>query len=308
LRARVLIDEAVAENGEKEGRKYRFQAANVRQMRDWMDAIKQTKANFQPRIETAFEKSRIAVRVVYESTQFQVCVAIAILINFLCNAVEAELLPEKGSEADKVLQTFDLVFVALFTIELAINMFANLVTRFIADGWNYFDTFVVIISLVATFADENPGLNVLRMVRAFRVFRLFRRLRSLGKIIRAINQSLPAVGNAFFLVLLMTSIYAIMGTSFFRLQYPASFNSFSISMYTMFQIMTFDDSAEVTLDIMALQSSGSDQFLVVLFTISFQLFVGFILCNIVMYETPSQLFCMCFQLCSHVEHRRVATN
>jgi hypothetical protein len=27
-----------------------------------------------------------------------------------------------------------------------------------------------------------------------------------------------------------------------------------------------------------------------------------------MYETPSQLFCMCFQLCSHVEHRRVATN
>jgi hypothetical protein len=36
----------------------------------------------------------------------------------------------------------------------------------------------------------------------------------------AITQSLPAVANAFFLVLLMTSIYAIMGTSFFRLQYP----------------------------------------------------------------------------------------
>jgi hypothetical protein len=48
------------------------------------------------------------------------------------------------------------------------------------------------------------------MVRAFRVFRLFRQLKSLGQIIRAINQSLPAVGNAFFLVLLMTSIYAIM--------------------------------------------------------------------------------------------------
>jgi hypothetical protein len=209
--------------------------------------------------------------------------AVAILINFLCNAVEAELLPEKGQTADKVLNTFELVLVALFTIELAINMFANLIYDFFTDGWNYFDTFVVIISLVATFANDNPGLNVLRMVRAFRVFRLFRRLKSLGQIIRAINQSLPAVGNAFFLVLLMTCIYAIMGTSFFRRQYPQSFAVFSISMYTMFQIMTFDDSAEVTLDIMDLQTSNADKFLVILFTISFQLIVGFILCNIVMY-------------------------
>ena len=283
------MDTVVAENGDKEGRKYRFRAATVREMTDWMDAIRQTKADFEPVVESSFEKSRLAVRVVYESTQFQVCVAIAILINFLSNAVEAELLPAEGSKEDSVLQTLDLIFVALFTIELAINMYANLVTRFISDGWNYFDTFVVIISLIATFAEENPGLNVLRMVRAFRVFRLFRRLKSLGKIIRAINQSLPAVGNAFFLVLLITAIYAIMGTSFFRSQYPASFNSFSISMYTMFQIMTFDDSAEVTLDIMALQSNGGDEFLVVLFTISFQLFVGFILCNIVMYEPPCQL-------------------
>jgi len=66
--------------------------------------------------------------------------------------------PEDGSEADKVLQAFDLVFVVLFTVELAINMFGNLFVEFFMDGWNYFDTFVVIVSLVATFADENPGL------------------------------------------------------------------------------------------------------------------------------------------------------
>jgi len=52
--------------------------------------------------------------------------------------------------------------------------------------------------------------QVLRMVRAFRVFRLFRRLESLGQIIRAINQPLPAVGNALILVLIFTAIYAIM--------------------------------------------------------------------------------------------------
>ena len=56
------------------------------------------------------------------------------------------------------MQAFDLVFVVLFTVELAINMFGNLFVEFFMDGWNYFDTFVVIVSLVATFADENPGL------------------------------------------------------------------------------------------------------------------------------------------------------
>jgi len=50
----------------------------------------------------------------------------------------------------------------------------------------------------------------------------------------------------------------------------------------MFQIMTFDDSGGLTLDIMAGQKNASDKFLVVVFTLSFQLIVGFILCNIVM--------------------------
>jgi len=53
-------------------------------------------------------------------------------------------------------------------------------------------------------------------------------------------------------------------------------------MYTMFQIMTFDDSAEVTLEIMGLQTTTVDTLLVAAFTISFQLIVGFILSNIVM--------------------------
>lgn len=261
---------------------YRFQAASTSEMSDWMDAIKHTKDSFTLVPVSRLQKLRVAVGSVYASDPVQLFVAVVIVINFMCNAVEAELLPQEGSQEDNVLEAFDRVFVALFTIELGINMFANLWTRFLADGWNYFDSFVVIISLISTFAQENPGLNVLRMVRAFRVFRLFRRLKSLGKIIRAINQSLPAVGNAFFLVLLMTAIYAIMGTSFFRLQFPEYFQSFSVSMYTMFQIMTFDDSGGLTLEIMAMQKRSSDMFLVVLFTLSFQLIVGFILCNIVM--------------------------
>jgi len=63
------------------------------------------------------------------------------------------------------------------------------------------------------------------------------------------HQLFPAVCNAFFLVILMTMIYAIMGTTFIRLVDPENFGVFSVSMYTMFRIMTFDNAAGITLDL-----------------------------------------------------------
>lgn len=37
-------------------------------------------------------RARLAVKRAYETTAFQILIAIAIFVNFLCNAVEAELL------------------------------------------------------------------------------------------------------------------------------------------------------------------------------------------------------------------------
>jgi voltage-gated sodium channel len=89
------------------------------------------------------------------------------------------------------------------------------------------------------------------------------------------------VCNAFFLVILMTMIYAIMGTTFIRMVDPANFGTFSISMYTMFRIMTFDNAAGITWGVMDMVE-GYDKLLVALFAVSYQLIVAMILCNIVM--------------------------
>jgi voltage-gated sodium channel len=203
------------------------------------------------------------------------------MVNFICNAVEAELNPEPGTKGAEILAQFDLAFIIIFTAELAVNIFANWMQDFVTDAWCWFDTIVVVISLVSKFASDNAGLSVLRTVRAFRVFRLFKKLKSLRQIIRAINYSLPAVINAFFLVILMTMIYAIMGTTFIRFADPENFSAFSVSMYTMWRIMTFDNAAGITLDIME-NVNGYDKLLVALFVVSYQLMVAFILCNIVM--------------------------
>ena len=202
------------------------------------------------------------------------------MINFICNIIEAELNFEPGAEA-AILESFDFAFVIIFTIELGVNVFANWMKDFISDAWCWFDLLVVVIALVNHVVEDNAHIDVLRTVRAFRVLRLFRKLKSLRQITNAINASLPAVCNAFFLVVLMTMIYAILGTTFVRVIDPDNFSVFSVSMYTMWRIMTFDDAGGIARTNMD-RVEGSDKVLIVVFIVSYQLAVAFILCNIVM--------------------------
>jgi voltage-gated sodium channel len=220
------------------------------------------------------------VKRVYTSNAFQVVAATAILINFICNIIEAEFNFEPGAES-AILESFDFAFVIIFTIELGVNVFANWMKDFISDAWCWFDLLVVVIALVNHVVEDNAHIDVLRTARAFRVFRLFRKLKSLRQITNAINASLPAVCNAFFLVVLMTMIYAILGTIFVRFIDPDNFSVFSVSMYTMWRIMTFDDAGGIARANMD-RVEGSDKVLIVLFIVSYQLTVAFILCNIVM--------------------------
>lgn len=82
---------------------------------------------------------------------------------------------------------------------------------------NVFDFLIVSISWLSMYADQLPGIGVLRLFRAFRVFRLFRRVRSLRLIIEGVLASMPGVSNAFVvLVLLMGARGAGAGAPFAR--------------------------------------------------------------------------------------------
>ena len=76
-----------------------------------------------------------------------------------------------------------------------------------------FDFVVVVVSVITWFAghDAPPGLKELRLLRAFRIFRLFKRIESLRKILRALQESIPGVINAFLILLLVHMLYAILG-------------------------------------------------------------------------------------------------
>ncbi len=62
----------------------------------------------------------------------------------------------------QAISSMNLTFTIMFTVELAVNMTATLCVEFFRDAWNWFDTVVVLVSLISVFLDNMPGVSVSR--------------------------------------------------------------------------------------------------------------------------------------------------
>lgn len=183
-----------------------------------------------------------AVKEFYDLDSVQIYVAILIFLNFIVEAVNAQLLPEEGSPTETVFLIFEYIFNVSFLIELIVNMYGSWFTRFWASGWNLFDFIIVGVSIMAMVLPDLPGITVLRLFRAFRVFRLFKRIPSLKKIIEGVLQAIPGVTQAFVVMVILMGIWSVIGVEFFRTATPQEFGDFMRAMFTMFQVMTMDFS------------------------------------------------------------------
>jgi len=172
----------------------------------------------------------------YNHNLFQAFVGGLIVGNFVLTAYQLQIHPEEGSQTYDDFELADTVFTIVFTIELAINMLAHCWSPFWQDGWNVFDFLVVSVCLLAMFSSELDVFKSLRLIRPFRVLRLFARLASLRMLVNAISASIAPVANALAIVMIVIAIYAVLGVSFFETQDPENFATFSMAMFTMFQV------------------------------------------------------------------------
>jgi hypothetical protein len=185
---------------------------------------------------STFGLIRRRVRGVYVDPTTQSVVAALICSNFLVNIIQAQT----GDKMESILEMVDIFFTALFTLELCVNLIAMLVAEFFSDPWNYFDSVVVAVALVTLAVPDLPGGSTLKLMRTFRVFRLFkrydirvhrcvhtlgyiasdraifsRRIPSLKRLVTSIFGAIPAMANAYVLMTILTSIYAILCVRFF---------------------------------------------------------------------------------------------
>jgi voltage-gated sodium channel len=122
-------------------------------------------------------------------------------------------------------------------------------SRFFSDGWNIFDTIVVIGSLIPI--DNSEAVLLGRLLRVFRVLRLVSIVPELRFLINALLKAIPQMGYIALLMFIIFYIYGAMGSMFFSDVDPVLWGDVSISMLTLFRVATFEDWTDVMYATMA---------------------------------------------------------
>ena len=139
-----------------------------------------------------------------------------------------------------LLHAIDTVLLVLFTVELAIRIYAFR-GRFFRDPWGLFDFVIVAISWVP---DSGP-LAVLRALRVLRVLRLVSIVPSLRNVVEAMLGALPGMGSIVLLMLLIYYVFAVMAVKLFADVMPEQFGDLGSAALTLFQLMAMDDFGNV---------------------------------------------------------------
>jgi voltage-gated sodium channel len=139
--------------------------------------------------------------------------------------------------------------------------------RFLFDGWNLFDTLVVVGSLIPLNNSEAVLLG--RLLRVFRVLRLVSVVPELRFLINSLLKAIPRMGYIALLMFIIFYIYAAMGSMFFAKVDETLWGDVAIAMLTLFRVATFEDWTDVMYQTMELYPLSWIYYLTFIFLTAF---------------------------------------
>ena len=177
---------------------------------------------------------------------FELSVVAVIIISALEIGAKTFELTDSAISITDILDVFITVF---FLFELSIRFIAEENKKeFFKQGWNIFDTLVVIISLVPI--NDSEMALLARLVRVFRVLRMVSVVPELRVLINSLVKALPQLGYVVLLMFIIFYIYAAIGSFLFSAINPILWGDIAISMLTLFRVMTFEDWTDVQYETM----------------------------------------------------------
>uniref|UniRef100_A0A3P8Y3X9 Sodium channel protein n=1 Tax=Esox lucius TaxID=8010 RepID=A0A3P8Y3X9_ESOLU len=180
---------------------------------------------------------------------FDISIMMLICLNMVTMMVETD---DQSNETETILYWVNFIFIVAFTTEFVLKLFA-LRHYYFTNGWNVFDTVVVILSIAGMFLADiiekyfvSPTLfRVIRLARIGRILRLIKGAKGIRTLLFALMMSLPALFNIGLLLFLVMFIFSIFGMSNFGyVKHGAgiddmyNFETFGNSMICLFMITT----------------------------------------------------------------------
>jgi voltage-gated sodium channel len=147
-----------------------------------------------------------------------------------------------------ILILVDVGITVFFAFEIVIRYLAlNNFKQFFSKGWNIFDTFIVIGSLIPA---GGSGVLLARLLRVFRVLRLVSMVPELRLLVNALLKAIPRMGYIALLMFVIFYMYGAVGSILFENINPVLWGDVSISMLTLFRVATFEDWTDVMYETM----------------------------------------------------------
>ncbi|SHK24723.1 voltage-gated sodium channel [Marinobacter antarcticus] len=181
------------------------------------------------------------LRRIESSTLFQGVVIAIIILSALTIGAKTYDLPPLVEQSLSVMDTAITLF---FLIEILFRFTASPVKRrFLLDGWNLFDTLVVVGSLIPL--DNSEAVLLGRLLRVFRVLRLVSVVPELRFLINSLLKAIPRMGYIALLMFIIFYIYAAIGSMLFASVDSELWGDVAIAMLTLFRVATFEDWTDV---------------------------------------------------------------
>jgi len=189
----------------------------------------------------------LALRRIERSPMFQgAVISIIVLSAIAIGAKTYDLPPFAGN----VLSGLDVAITVFFLVELLLRFSAcDDRKRFLLDGWNLFDTVVVLGSLMPLQYAEAVLMG--RLLRVFRVLRLVSVIPELRSLINALLKAIPPMAYIALLMFIIFYIYGAIGSLLFGGINEELWGDVTISMLTLFRVVTFEDWTDVMYETMA---------------------------------------------------------
>lgn len=205
------------------------------------------------------------LRQIESSKLFQGAVIAIIVLSALTIGAKTYALPPF---VEQTLVLLDNAITVFFLLEILLRFSAcPEKRRFFADGWNIFDTLVVIGSLVPL--DNSEAVLLGRLLRVFRVLRLVSVIPELRFLINSLLKAIPRMGYIALLMFIIFYIYAAIGSMFFSAIDEELWGDVAISMLTLFRVATFEDWTDVMYATMAVHPLSWIYYLTFIFLTAF---------------------------------------
>ncbi len=172
-------------------------------------------------------------------------------------------------------EAVDRFITVCFLCEIAFKLLTeNKTLDFFKDPWNVFDFIIVSLSIIPI--AFLSSIAIVRLLRVFRFLRLIGNNYNIRKILTALEGSVPAIANIVLLMGVVFYVYAIFGTQFFGDLESGLWENFSVSMLTLFRVLTFEGWADVMYEAMEVSSYAWIYFVSFIFINAFVMFNLFV--------------------------------